>query len=106
MCQMARGRGGVKTWVGLCVMLCVCDGVFVCLELFLTLLREYQRPVHKIIRRAIPQENLKGQYHEVSFRARPDSLSILGQTKTKNKYASYSSEPNNIQISKQNLLFL
>jgi hypothetical protein len=24
MCQMARGRGGVKTWVGLCVMVCVC----------------------------------------------------------------------------------
>jgi hypothetical protein len=23
MCQMARGRGGVKTWVGLCEMVCV-----------------------------------------------------------------------------------
>ncbi len=85
MCQMARGRGGVKTWVGLCEMLCVCAGVFVCLELFLTLLRGYQRPVHKIMQRAILQGNLKGQYHKVSFRAWHVGLCILGKNKTKNK---------------------
>jgi hypothetical protein len=89
------------------VCVCVCDGVFVCLELFLTLLREYQWTVHKIMQRAILQGNLKGEFYEVSFRARHVGLSILGKTKTKNKYM-FAILLNQItsRISKQNTRFL